>query len=465
MSKQKREIGLIVAVSGNDGGISKNGKLPWGWIKSDLQRFKRITENSAVIMGKNTWQSLPTKPLPNRLNIIITSKKVESINENIIYVNSIQEAFEKSLLYNKVYFIGGESIYHACLPLCNTVHYTIIKPTGPIEFDLLKNCDRFFAFHSKNEFYLKDTEKDIVHNYDVTYYKYERIENKEEKQYLRLIESILLDGNLKGDRTGVGTLSLFGTSLRFNLEHGVIPLLTSKKTFWKGIVEELLWMISGNTSAKTLQQKGIKIWDGNSSREFLDKMGFTDREEGDLGPVYGFQWRHFGAKYGTCNDDYTGKGIDQLQDVIDKIKNNPNDRRIVMSAWNPTDLNEMVLPPCHMFAQFYVAHGKVSCQMYQRSADIGLGVPFNIASYALLTHIIAHCCSLKAGEFIHVMGDTHIYNNHINALKLQLQNKMTIFPKVILNEYCRNIDDLTSEDIMLYDYFPVGKSIAMEMAI
>lgn len=190
--------------------------------------------------------------------------------------------------------------------------------------------------------------------------------------------------------------------------------------FWRGIAEELLWFIQGSTDAKLLQAKNVRIWDGNSTREFLDKQGFADREEGDLGPVYGFQWRHFGAEYKTCQDDYAGQGVDQLNDVIERIRKNPNDRRIIMCAWNPVDIPRMALPPCHCLVQFYVANGELSCQLYQRSADMGLGVPFNIASYALLTHMMAHITGLKPGDFVHTLGDAHIYLNHIEPLKEQV---------------------------------------------
>ncbi|XP_052870571.1 thymidylate synthase-like, partial [Anopheles cruzii] len=244
-------------------------------------------------------------------------------------------------------------------------------------------------------------------------------ENKEELGYLQLIREILAKGSKRDDRTGVGTVTLFGSQLRYSLRDGTFPLLTTKKVFFRGIAEELLWFIKGSTNAKELQAKGVRIWDGNSTREFLNSCGFTDREEGDLGPVYGFQWRHFGAKYETCHDDYRGKGIDQLAEVIDKIKNNPTDRRISLSWWYAHPIG--ALPPCHCLAQFFVANGELSCQMFQHSADVGLGVPFNITSYSLLTHMIAHVTGLKAGEFIHATGDTHIYLNHIDALKEQVQ--------------------------------------------
>ena len=188
--------------------------------------------------------------------------------------------------------------------------------------------------------------------------------------------------------SGTGTLAKFGCQMRFNLRNDRFPLLTTKRVFWRGVAEELLWFISGKTDAKTLQDKDIHIWDGNGSRAYLDSIGLAQREEGDLGPVYGFQWRHFGAKYVDMHTDYTGQGVDQLAELIKAIKTKPYDRRLILSAWNPAALPEMALPPCHMFAQFFVADGELSCQMYQRSCDMGLGVPFNIASYALLTRCV-----------------------------------------------------------------------------
>ena len=222
--------------------------------------------------------------------------------------------------------------------------------------------------------------------------------------------------------------------------------------------------MKGCTNANELRDKGIHIWDGNGSKEFLESRGLGHREEGDLGPVYGFQWRHFGAKYGTMHDDYTGKGVDQLAACIDKIKNNPEDRRIIMSAWNPADLNEMALPPCHMFCQFYVANGELSCQMYQRSADMGLGVPFNIASYALLTHMVAKVCGLKPGDFVHTIGDAHVYSNHVEALQEQVKRTPGMFPKLKINTDNMDIDGFNFEDFEVVGYKP-QKTIKMQMAV
>ena len=284
-----------------------------------------------------------------------------------------------------------------------------------------------------------------------------------ESQYLDLVARVLQDGVARPDRTDTGTLSLFGAQLRFDLGRN-FPLLTTKRVFWKAVVEELLWFISGSTDATRLAAKGVHIWDGNGSRAFLDAAGMTQRRVGDLGPVYGFQWRHFGATYTACDADYTGQGIDQLSNVIKQIRDDPNDRRIILSAWNPSALPEMALQPCHMFCQFYVAEGKVSCHMYQRSCDLGLGVPFNIASYALLTCMIAHVTGLRPGEFVHSLGDAHVYSNHVAPLKTQLLRQPRPFPRIKLNPKVQGIDNFSFEDIVLEGYNPHSK-IDMVMAV
>ena len=285
-----------------------------------------------------------------------------------------------------------------------------------------------------------------------------------ELQYINLIKHILENGISKDDRTGVGTLSIFSYNMTFNLRES-FPLLTTKKVYWKGVVEELLWFISGSTNSNVLKEKGVKIWEGNSSREFLDSRGLSHYDQGDIGAGYGFQWRHFGAKYTNMYDSYEGQGIDQLKDVIYKIKNTPDDRRIIMSAWNPTDLDKMALPPCHIFVQFWVDSNKkeLHSQMYQRSCDVGLGVPFNIASYALLTCIIAKLCDLTPGDFHYCMGDTHIYKNHIDAMKLQITRDPYDFPKIKIKDIT-DIDNIKFDDIELIDY-KYYENIKMNMAV
>lgn len=294
--------------------------------------------------------------------------------------------------------------------------------------------------------------------------------NTEEKAYLDLCERIINEGEHRPDRTGTGTYSLFGPpQLRFSLKDDTFPLLTTKKVFTKGIILELLWFIKGCTDGKKLSEQGVKIWEGNGSREFLDNLGLTHRREGDLGPVYGFQWRHFGAEYIDCDADYTGQGVDQLAEVIHKLKTNPYDRRIIMSAWNPPDFPKMALPPCHVFSQFYVNFPKegkpqLSCLLYQRSCDMGLGVPFNIASYALLTKMIAKVVDMDCGEFIHTLGDAHVYKDHVDALKEQITREPYDFPKLIIKRDIKDIDDFTYEDFEIVDYKSHPR-IAMKMSV
>lgn len=305
-------------------------------------------------------------------------------------------------------------------------------------------------------------------------------ERHEEYQYLDLIREILETGEHRPDRTGTGTYSIFAPRpLKFTLSSPdgtpILPLLTTKRVFLRAVTAELLWFISGSTSSLPLAEAGIKIWDGNGSREYLDSVGLSHRVVGDLGPVYGFQWRHFGAKYVDALTDYTGQGVDQLAEIIYKLKHNPYDRRIILSAWNPADLKLMALPPCHMFAQFYVSYpksedgekkkGGLHCQLYQRSCDMGLGVPFNIASYAMLTHMIAHVCDLVPGTFTHTMGDAHVYADHVEALKVQLTREPRPFPELeIVKERGGSIDGWKVEDFVVKGYEP-HKGIAMKMSV
>ena len=289
--------------------------------------------------------------------------------------------------------------------------------------------------------------------------------NLEEPQYLNLIQDILSNGSDEVSRNG-NVRSVFGRNMRFSLQDGQIPLLTTKRLAWKTCFEELMWFIKGSTDNAELQAKKVHIWDGNSTREFLDSRGLFDRKEGDLGPVYGHQWRHFNAKYETCNTDYTNKGVDQLQNIINNLKNpdTRSSRRLVMCAWNPEQLDEMALPPCHVLIQFHVREGKyLSCSLYQRSGDVGLGVPFNIASYSFLTHIIAKHCGLIPYEFVYCLGDAHIYESHIEPLKGQLERVPFDFPKIQFKNVHENIEDYCLDDIEWLNIYKHHASIKMSM--
>lgn len=271
-----------------------------------------------------------------------------------------------------------------------------------------------------------------------------------EYAYLNSLREVLDKGELRKTRNSE-TLSLFGLKFDFNINER-FPLLTTKKMYWKGIVEELLWFINGKTNSKELENKGVNIWKGNSSREYLDSIGLEDYEEGECGPIYGFQWRHFNAEYKGCNKDYTGKGIDQLQNCIDLIKNDPTSRRIFMSGWNPIQLKEMCLPPCHVSYQFYVSDNKLSCILYQRSGDMFLGVPFNIASVSLLVYIIANLTDKIPDKISLIIGDAHIYKEHIEQVKIQLKRIPYKFPTLKINNKHNRIEDYIMDDFELINY-------------
>ena len=266
---------------------------------------------------------------------------------------------------------------------------------------------------------------------------------KEEEQYYQLIKDILHNGVLEKGRNG-NTISIFGSAMRFSLQDNKIPLLTSKHLAWKTCLKELLWFISGSTDNSILQEQNVHIWDGDAKKS--DK-------EGDLGPIYGHQWRHFNAKYTDCKTDYTGTGIDQLQNVINQLKNPSLSRRIILTSWNPQQIDQMVLPPCHVFAQFNVNSSReLSCCLYQRSGDVGLGVPFNIASYSFLTHMLAKHCGLIAKEFIYIIGNAHIYQEHIEALKKQIEKPLFDFPTLEIKNIYDNIEDYKINDFEIHNY-------------
>jgi thymidylate synthase len=285
----------------------------------------------------------------------------------------------------------------------------------------------------------------------------------EEKQYLDLVRDVLENGDLEKGRNG-DTLAVFGRMMRFSLKDGKIPILTTKHVAWKTCFRELMWFIRGNTDNKELQEQGVHIWDANATREFLDSRGLTEYPEGILGPIYGYQWRNFGAPYSSSQSNRPDNAwgitdsidledpplrVDQLQQIIDALSDPTQrySRRLIMTAWNPAQIEQMALPPCHVLAQFSVKGNRLSCALYQRSGDVGLGVPFNIASYSFLTHLLAHHCGLEAGEFVHFLGDAHIYVDHEAGLREQLEREPLDFPRIRIVSKKERIDDYELEDL------------------
>ena len=452
--------------------------------KEDLRRFYQVTSLSkndhpnVVIMGYKTWLSIPEskKPLKNRLNIVLTKKlSFNQSSENVIFFSDLQKTFQwlSENETGEVFVIGGASIYEQCLRDYNEYFeklyltrfdndYPASNITQLFPMNSIQNMKCIQTFPKvTDECYHLGMQTEIELNFDV--YARSDSRNKGEQQYLDLLSKVLNDGVLTESRNSK-VLTTFGERMEFDLSDG-FPLLTTKKMGYKTILRELLWFIKGSTSNHELQEKNVHIWDQNSSREFLDSRGLS-YEEGDLGPVYGFQWRHFGAKYDTCHSDYTDLGTDQLKNVIDQIKNDPTSRRIILSAWNPCDLDKMALPPCHIMCQFNVCVSKktLNCQLYQRSGDMFLGVPFNIASYSFLTHIIAKITGLTPGKFIHILGDTHIYEDHVKAVKSQIIRVPDKFPRLTISDELTDIDSIKEEYFKITDYKSYPKITAPMIA-
>lgn len=499
-------ISIIACVTNykNKLAIGRNNDLLFK-LKNDINFFKNVTSNqlsseskldkNIVLMGRKTYFSLPNKykPLKNRINLVLTNDKLlikmNPVPKNLelnneLYYLDLKTFYKIYAKYNpNVFVIGGSEIYNIFIktPECKMLYITHVQTSELKDIKYEENCPNVFMNHPTSNyeligyserFYEKFNENDL--SYRILYYN-KRNCVSEEYKYFDLMKNILNNGNDRIDRTNTGTVSLFGNQIKFDISNS-IPLMTTKNVPFRIIVEELLWMCRGDSDAKILQKKGIKIWDGNTSREFLDKRGLTHYPEGVLGPQYGFLWRHFGATYSSKYAD-TSKidtsvigGFDQLKYIEYLIQNDPFSRRMMISAWSPDKLDEQCLPSCHTGIQFYVTEENnqkhLSCMFNMRSNDVFLANVFNVVFYSVLTYILAKKYDMKPKEIIYTCGDSHIYKNHINQVHEQLKRVPRPFPKLKLDDSIKQKEwnEITIDDFELVGYFPYN-AIKASMAI
>jgi len=480
---------IVVAIAGKSRGIGVKNGLPWSTIKCDMNRFAALTNGrsinmqNAIIMGRKTLESMNNKPLLNRYNVVLSSQweyyNKQNTITNLQYTSSLNDALklcENNPKIDNVYVIGGSQIYNEAIqhPRCYRIYQTII----PDELCLDK-CDVFFP-NIPNKFNLVETEYDnhteidydsysdytnkqnykiIFETYKNDLYKSLYIHNSGEFSYINCLNRVLNNGEEINDRTGVGTISIFDENMQFTIETVIndgktnyrVPMLTTKRLFAKGVILELLWFLSGNTDSNWLSDRGVNIWKGNTSKDFL-KLSKLDYNPGEIGAGYGFQWIHWGAKWksGLNYTEYNNKGINQIENIINTLKTNPTSRRMILSAWNVSDLDKMVLPPCHLMYMFKVERGKLCCKVILRSNDLFLGAPFNILSASILTILIAKAANMQPGKVAFSINDAHIYKNHIEQVKLQIKRAPFQFPLMTINKDINSYEDML--DLKLTDF-------------
>lgn len=467
----------MIAAMDKNRGISLGENIPWK-IPEDIDFFKQTTTNSTVIMGSKTYFSLPIKfrPLPNRYNIVLTQNEHLLHIDNFTGPNMTFEELDKVEKYiednstEDIYIIGGSQVYSLFIDKVDAIYLTIIEENY--------NCDCFFPYIpntllledvSEKKTATDDKTSEVV-NYRFITYKKTNKPCPNEDQYLNLVQNVLEFGNKREDRTETGTISLFGENLKFDISK-YIPILTTKRVAFKLTIKELLFFLQGKTHTKVLEEAGVNIWKGNTSRKFLDSCGLFDYEEGELGNLYSFQFRHYGAKYRGHDVNYTGEGVDQLENVINLLKTDPFSRRILISTYDPSEVTKGPLYPCHgLIIQFYVEEidGQkfLSVHAYSRSADLFIGIPINILSYSLLTYIIASKVDMKPKNLTISMGDSHIYSNHIEQVK-EMLSRHPLSPAIVeLDPLIKTLDwnDITEEHFSLINYSPRA-SIKAPMAI
>lgn len=442
-------IELIVACDKNFG-IGKDNRMIWN-IKEELDIFKQKTLNNIVIFGKNTVFNIP--PLIDRKIICISNtlpnlSLITTINNNIYIYNNLEDAISYYKVKNpnkKIFIAGGEQLYSTILN--NPKYYNQLT----IHISIINNifdCDKFIKFPVFTDWVIIQEKKyDEFTHYILQYCKSER-------KYLDLLQNVLINGEKRLTRNSY-TRSLFNKQLEFDLEKEGFPLLTSKKMFFRGIVEELLFFLRGDTDSKILEDKNVNIWKENTNKNFLEKQGLNDYKEGLLGPMYGYQWRFFNSKYDPNTGKNTTKGVDQLKNIIDLIKNDPKSRRIIMTTYNPEQAPEGVLYPCHSLCiQFYVYQEKyLDMNCYNRSSDLFLGLPFNIASSALFLSIIAKCTDLIPRKLYLTLGDVHIYKSHKSSVKEQLSTDRTPLYQYPTLNILKNISTITDIEKLQYEDF------------
>ena len=429
---------VILAMT-KENGIGFEGGIPWH-SPDELKLFKKKTYEGVLIVGKNTAMNLP--PLKNRTIIALSRHKI--IPDIKCKVEHICNSIDDVLCYNNIFIAGGAKVYNEVFSNwkkhINRVHLSVMNDDY--------KCDTFVDFDPSEWTVESKEEYD-----DFTHYVLSPIVS-EERKYLKLLKDVHENGWVKYGRNG-NTKSMFGKTMEFDLTKG-FPLLTTKRMFFRGVVEELLFFIRGNTDSHLLLNKKIKIWDGNTNREFLDSIGKNKRREGVMGPMYGYQWRNYNAKYDEEKAGPSDKGIDQLKIVIEKIRNDPYSRRILLTDFNPLQVHEGVLYPCHsIIIQFYVCNGFLDIFCYNRSSDLFHGLPFNIASTALFQTLIAKITGLTARKFVLSMGDTHIYESHYDVVEQQLKRIPFRFPSLKIKKELKNLEDIEQleyNDINVVDY-------------
>jgi dihydrofolate reductase/thymidylate synthase len=506
------EVSCILCTD-NKNSISLNNAIPWH-IGDEFKYFNKITTKcespnpntkNALVMGRHTFDSLQSDPmqgiiLPNRYNYVLSSKKLDFENECLLQFDNIasitQDIFQKKSenKIEKIFIIGGKNLYD------HFVNNNLVKYIYLSKINKDYNCDNFvdldlkkytliseqtLSLYDKNKL---DNANCINDSCDVTFLKYENKNyvdpkywtyhnnmpyiNFDEIQYLNMMKNIISNGHYRQTRNAK-TFSVFGANMVFDLTDNKLPLLTTKQMFVRGIIEELLFFLRGETNSKNLENKNVNIWKPNTTREFLDYLNFKNYQEGDMGPMYGFQWRHFNAPYHNCNTDYTNQGIDQFKQVLHDLEKDKFSRRILMTTYNPCQARQGVLYPCHgLTVQFGIENDNLlCCHMYQRSQDTFLGSPFNIASYSILVHIICNILNTRTngqnylpGKLYISVGDVHLYEQHIEVAKQQINRTPYLFPKLNIKKQIKNIEELSCEDFEIIGYKSHPKLTAIMIA-